>query len=53
MTQPDSNGNRLTNEMVSAIAELKSGDKFSFEDIKAVGPDGKTKMLNSIILQIQ
>lgn len=46
-------GSRITDQMKTMINGLNSGDKFGFEDIKAVGPDGRIKILNSIILQIK
>jgi hypothetical protein len=46
-------GNKLTDKMISVISSLSSGSKFGFESIRATGPDGKIKILNSIILKIE
>jgi hypothetical protein len=46
-------GNKLTKEMINAISSIKSGNKIIFKDIKAVGPDGKTRELNPIVLTIK
>jgi hypothetical protein len=45
-------GNMVTKEMTNIINGLTPGSKFGFEDIKAVGPDGKERILNTIILKI-
>jgi gliding motility-associated protein GldM len=34
------------------ISQVKTGQRVTFENIKAVGPDGKTRTLNSIVLKI-
>jgi GldM C-terminal domain/BlaR1 peptidase M56 len=47
-----SKGNKLTDEMRSIISDLKPGQYIIFKDIKAIGPDGKLKDLNSLILKI-
>jgi hypothetical protein len=48
-----SSGNKLTPEMLAAIEKATPGTKVYFEDIKAVGPDGKTRYLNSICLTLK
>lgn len=45
--------NRITDQIRTVIRGLNSGDKFGFEDILAVGPDGKIRSLNSILLSIE
>lgn len=45
-------GNKFTVEMIKLINAGAKGTKIYFEDIKAVGPDGKTRALNSINLKI-
>jgi hypothetical protein len=47
-----SKGNKLTDEMKSNISNFRSGQYIIFKDIKAIGPDGKTYDLNSVILKI-
>lgn len=44
---------KSSTEAVNAQDRSKAGDKIFLEDIKAVGPDGKTRNLNSIILTLQ
>ena len=46
-------GNKLTHQMIESIENAKPGTKVYFEDIKAVGPDGKTRYLNSICLTLK
>ena len=48
----ESNNNRLTDRQRSLISNLRAGQKLIIEKIKAVGPDGKTRDLNPIILKI-
>jgi bla regulator protein blaR1 len=48
-----SKGNKLTDEMRSIISVLKPGQFIIFKDIKAIGPDGKLKDLNPLILKIE
>ena len=48
----ESSNNRLTDKQKSLIANLRAGQKLIIEKIKAVGPDGKTRDLNPIILKI-
>ena len=36
-----------------AISRAKAGDKIFIDEIKAVGPDGRTRSLNSVILTLQ
>jgi gliding motility-associated protein GldM len=38
--------------IVAAMKSAKAGDKVFIEDIKAVGPDGQTRTLNTIILNL-
>jgi hypothetical protein len=47
-----STSNKLTDKMKVAIANCKTGQKFFFERIKAVGPDGRERDLNPIIITI-
>jgi len=48
----ESNNNRITDKQKSLIGNLKAGQKLIIEKIKAVGPDGRTRDLNPIILKI-
>jgi hypothetical protein len=48
-----STSDKITDQMRNVIKDFTSGDKFGFEDIRAVGPDGKIKMMNSISLAIE
>ena len=48
----ESNSNRLTNKQKELIGNLRAGQKLIIEKIKAVGPDGRTRDLNPIILKI-
>jgi gliding motility-associated protein GldM len=48
----ESNNNRLTDKQKSLIGNLRAGQKLIIEKIKAVGPDGRTRDLNPIILKI-
>ena len=45
-----SSSNKLTPEMLAAIEKAATGTKVYFENIKAVGPDGKTRYLAPITL---
>jgi len=46
-------GNTLTEEMKSYLAQMSSGQRAMFKDIKALGPDGNTIDLGAIILAIE
>jgi gliding motility-associated protein GldM len=48
----ESSNNRLTDKQKSLIGNLRAGQKLIIEKIKAVGPDGRTRDLNPIILKI-
>jgi gliding motility-associated protein GldM len=48
----DANNNRLTDKQKGLIGNLRSGQKLIIEKITAVGPDGRTRNLNPIILKI-
>jgi hypothetical protein len=48
-----SNSNKVTDKMKSMIAEIKPGKMIAFKDIKAIGPDGKIRNLNQIVLTIK
>lgn len=45
-------GNTLSDVMKSQISSLTRGQSVIFKDIKAMGPDGREKELNPIVLQI-
>ncbi len=46
-------GNRFSDEMKNIIQNAKKGQKFYFENIQAEGPDGTTRSLNPISLEIK
>ncbi len=46
-------GNRFTDEMTSIIRSGKRKQKFFFENIQAKGPDGTTRSLNPINLELK
>jgi gliding motility-associated protein GldM len=48
----ESNSNRITSKQKELIGNLRAGQKLIIEKIKAVGPDGRTRDLNPIILKI-
>jgi hypothetical protein len=48
-----SKGNMLNDKMKSMISKCKSGKLIVFKEIKAMGPDGKIRDLNQIILRIK
>ena len=48
-----SNGNKLNDKMKSLISTCKAGQKIIFNDIKAIGPDGRPRDLNPIVLTIK
>ena len=45
-------GNKLNSRMLSDIDKLEGGDEVKIKNIKAVGPDGKTRSLSPILIQI-
>ena len=47
-----SNNNRLTSEQKELMRSVKRGGRVIIEDIRAVGPDKRTRKLNSIALTI-
>ena len=51
--EESSNGNKLTDKMKSLISDIKPGKMIAFKDIKAIGPDGKIRNLNQIVLTIK
>jgi gliding motility-associated protein GldM len=48
-----SHSQRLTDGQKDLIRSLSKGERVTFTDIKAKGPDGKVRDLNGIILKIQ
>ena len=45
-------GNRLNAKAIGLVDRTKRGQKIYFEDIKAKGPDGRTRNLPSVILKL-
>lgn len=48
----ESRSGNLTDEQKAEIAKLRSGDEITFREIKAVGPDGQTHTLNTVIISL-
>ena len=48
-----SDGNKLTDKMKSLMAGYKRGQTIVFKAIKSIGPDGKIRDLNPIVLKIE
>lgn len=48
-----SNGNKITDKMRSLIADCRAGQNIVFKDIKAIGPDGRSRDLNPIVLTLK
>jgi hypothetical protein len=48
-----SNGNKITDKMRSLIADCRVGQNIVFKDIKAIGPDGRSRELNPIVLTLK
>lgn len=46
-------GNKITDNMKSMIGNCKVGQNIVFKDIKAIGPDGRSRDLNPIVLRIK
>ncbi len=47
-----STNNKFTPAQLGIITQLTPGKNLTVTDIKAIGPDGKSRMLNSIVLKI-
>jgi gliding motility-associated protein GldM len=47
-----STNNQLTAAQRDILGQMSSGKIVTFTDIKAIGPDGKSRLLNSIVLKI-
>ena len=47
-----SSTNRFTKAQMDIISQLRTGQRVTFENIRAVGPDGALRTLNSIVLSI-
>lgn len=47
-----SSNNKFTRSQLDIISQLRTGQRVTFENIKAIGPDGATRTLNSIVLSI-
>jgi hypothetical protein len=46
-------GNKITDKMKSLISDLEVGQNIVFKDIQAIGPDGRQRNLNPIVLTIR
>jgi hypothetical protein len=47
-----SESDTFTKTQYDIMSQLRPGQRITLENIKAVGPDGKTRTLNSIVLKI-
>jgi len=47
-----SSNDKFTKAQMEIISSLRTGQRVTFENIKAIGPDGVTRTLNSIVLSI-
>ena len=47
-----SNNEKFTSAQLDIISQLTPGKILTITDIKAIGPDGKSRILNSIVLKI-
>ncbi len=48
-----SNSAALTQEMKDKLAKLSTGSKIYFENVKAMGPDGKVREIPGVILKVR
>jgi hypothetical protein len=48
-----SNSGKITSEHKELIRKVKEGGRVYFEDVKAIGPDGSVRKLNTIVFKIQ
>jgi hypothetical protein len=48
-----SNGNKLTDKMRSLISNCRKGQNIAFKNIISIGPDGRTRNLNPIVLRLE
>ncbi len=48
-----SHSNKITPAQRELIRSLNKGERVNFTDIKAIGPDGRSREINGIILKIQ
>jgi len=47
-----STSKNFTRPQLEIVSQLKTGQRITFENIRAIGPDGKLRTLNSIVLKI-
>jgi len=47
-----SSNDKFTKPQMEIISSLRTGQRVTFENVKAIGPDGVTRTLNSIVLSI-
>lgn len=45
--------NKITDQQKTILKSINKGDKIYFQDIKAVGPDGKTRELSTVLFKVQ
>lgn len=46
------NGNNFNDEVMKILKKAKRGSRVYFEDIRAIGPDGSTRNLGSVVLKV-
>ena len=47
-----SESDKFTRAQMDIVSQLRSGQRITFENVKAIGPDGASRDLNSIVLRI-
>jgi len=52
LTDISSKSNEINEEQKALLSKLNSGDRVFFQDIKAVGPDGRIREMNSVNFRI-
>lgn len=53
LVQKNARGNRFTEDMVNIMKDARRKQRFFFQNIQATGPDGTTRSLNPINLEIK
>ncbi|MEA3477225.1 MAG: GldM family protein, partial [Bacteroidota bacterium] len=53
LVQKNARGNRFTEDMVNIMKDARRKQRFFFDNIQATGPDGTTRSLNPINLEIK
>jgi hypothetical protein len=53
LVQKNARGNRFSEEMMNIMKDARRKQRFLFENIQATSPDGTTRSLNPINLEIK